>query len=123
MPNKLLSSMLILLTSGALTVAPVFGKSNESHEQAAAKIKRKISKLGVDAPLIVILADARKLNGRIGEIDGDNFVLRVGANGDEQVISYSEVQQVTYIGSTGGANLGPAFVIFGAVILLIKLLR
>ena len=123
MPNKLLSSMLILLASGPLTITPVFGQSRESHEKAAAKIREKIAKLGVKAPVNVKLRDATNLNGQIEELDDDSFVLRVGANGDEQVISYSDVQQVSYVGSTGGANLGPAFVVFGAVILLIKLLR
>jgi hypothetical protein len=115
--------MLILLISGALTVAPVFGKSNDSHDKAAAKIKQKITRLGVDAPLIVKLADARKLDGRIVEINDESFVIRAGASGDEQVINYSEVQHVNYVGSTGGANLGPAFLVFIAVVVVTKLLR
>lgn len=121
--RKLLSLMLILIASGALTGAPVFGKSSETHEKAAAKIKHKITRLGVDAPVMVKLADATKLNGRIGEINENSFLIRLGANGDEQVIKYSDVQQVNYVGSTGGANLGPAFLVFGAVILLIKLIH
>lgn len=121
--RKLLSLMLILIASGEFTVAPVFGKSRETHEKAAAKIKHKVTRLGEDAPVMVKLGDARKLTGRIGEINDDSFVIRVGANGDEQVINYSDIQQVTYLGSTGGANLGPAFLVFGAVILLIKLIR
>ena len=123
MLHKLLSLMLILLTSGGLTVAPVFGKSNDSHDKAAAKIKQKITRLGVDAPLMVKLDNDRKLNGRIGEISDDSFVIRVGASGDEQVINYSEVRQVTYAGSTGGANLGPAFLVFIAVVVVTRLLR
>jgi len=121
--RKLLSMMLILLTSGALTVAPVFGKSNDSHDKAAAKIKQKITRLGVDAPLIVKLDDDRKLTGRIGEISDESFVIRAGASGDQQVINYADVRQVTYAGSTGGANLGPAFLVFIAVVVVTKLLR
>ncbi|HXU07977.1 MAG TPA: hypothetical protein VN743_03195 [Blastocatellia bacterium] len=121
--RRLLSLMLILIASGEFTFAPVFGKSNDSHDKAAAKIKQKIIRLGVDAPLTVKLDDDRKLNGRIGEINDDSFVIRVGASGDEQVINYSEVQQVTYAGSTGGANLGPAFLVFIAVVVVTKLLR
>ena len=123
MPHKLLSLMLILLASCEFTATPVFGKSGETHEKAAAKIKQKITRLGVDAPVIVKLDDDRKLNGRIGEINDDSFVIRVGASGDEQVINYSEVRQVTYAGSTGGANLGPAFLVFIAVVVVTKLLR
>ena len=123
MQYKFLSLMLILLTSGAPTVAPVFGKSNDSHDRAAAKIKQKIIRLGIDAPLIVKLDDARKLSGRIGEISEDRFVMRVGVSGDEQVINYSEVRQVSYAGSTGGANLGPAFLVFIAVVVVTRLLR
>jgi len=122
MQYKFLSLMLILLTSGAPTVA-VFGKSNDSHDRAAAKIKQKIIRLGLDAPLIVKLDDSRKLNGRIGEISEDSFVMRVGVSGDEQVINYSEVRQVSYAGSTGGANLGPAFLVFIAVVVVTRLLR
>ena len=121
--RKLLSLMLILIASGALTVAPVFGKSGQTHEKTTAKIKQRITRLGVDAPVMVKLANATKLNGRIGEINENSFVIRVGANGDEQVINYSDVQQVNYAGSTGGANLGPAFLVFGAVVILIKLIH
>ena len=121
--RKLLSLTLIVLTSGALTVAPVFGRSNNSQAKAAAKIKQKINRLGVDAPLTVKLDNDRKLTGRIGEINDDSFVIRVGPNGDEQVINYSDVQQVAYLGSTGGANLGPAFLVFIAVVLVAKFLR
>ena len=120
---RLLSTMLILLMSGELTVAPAVGKSNDSHDKAAAKIKQKITRLGVDAPVMVRLADATKLNGRIADIDASSFVVRVGAGGDEQVINYSEVQQVNYVGSTGGANLGPAFLVFIAVVVVTRLLR
>jgi hypothetical protein len=115
--------MMILLMSGALKASPVLGKSNESRDKAAAKIKQKITRLGVDAPLVVKLADARKLNGQIAEINDESFVIRAGASGDEQVINYSEVRQVNYVGSTGGANLGPAFLVFIAVVVVTKLLR
>lgn len=121
--RKLLSLMLILIASGEFTVAPVFGKSGETHEKAAAKIKHKVTRLGVDAPVTVKLAGATKLNGRIVDIDENSFVIRLGANGDEQIINYSEVQQVNYVGSTGGANLGPAFLVFIAVVVVTKLLR
>jgi hypothetical protein len=120
---RLLSIMLILLMSGALKASPILGKSNESHEKAAVKIKQKIARLGVDAPLTVKLADARKLNGRIVEMGDNSFTIRVGPNGDEQVINYSDVQQVNYVGSTGGANLGPAFLVFIAVVVVAKFLR
>ncbi|HXF38309.1 MAG TPA: hypothetical protein VN687_01230 [Blastocatellia bacterium] len=120
--RKLLSLTLILLTSCEFTVAPVFGKSNDSHDKAAAKIKQKITRLGLDAPLIVKL-DGKKMTGRIGEINDDSFVIHVGRNGDEQVINYSEVQQVVYLGSTGGANLGPAFLVFIAVVVVARFLR
>lgn len=123
MLHKLLSLMLILFASCEFTVAPVFGKSNDSHDKAAARIKQKITRLGIDAPLIVKLDDDRKLNGRIGEINEDSFVIRAGASGDEQIINYSEVRQVTLAGSTGGANLGPAFLVFIAVVVVTKLLR
>ncbi len=121
--RKLLSLTLILLASCEFAVAPAFGNANDSHDKAAAKIKQKIIRLGLDAPLIVKLDDDRKLNGRIGEINDDSFVIRVGASGDEQVINYSEVRQVTYAGSAGGANLGPAFLVFIAVVVVTKLLR
>jgi len=121
--RKLLSLTLILLASCEFTIAPVFGRSNNSRDKAAAKIKQKINRLGVDAPLIVKLDNDRKLTGRIGEINDDSFVIRVGANGDEHVLNYSEVQQVTYAGSTGGANLGPAFLVFIAVVVVARFLR
>jgi hypothetical protein len=121
MLKKLLSLMLILLSSGALAVESVYGKNHKSQEPA--KIKKEISKLGVDAPVIVKLNDGRKLSGRIGEIDDDSFVVRVGGKGDSTVITYSEVKQVKYDGSSGGANLLPGFLIAGAVILLIKLIH
>ena len=123
MLHKLLSLMLILIASYEFTVAPVFGESGETHEKAAAKIKQKITRLGVDAPVMVKLADATKRNGRIVDIAENSFVIRVGASGDEQIINYSEVRQVTFAGSTGGANLGPAFLVFIAVVVVTKLLR
>jgi hypothetical protein len=121
--RKLLSLMLILVASCEFTVAPVFGRSNEGHDKAAAKIKQKITRLGEDAPVLVKLADATKLSGRIGDIDANSFVIRVGPSGNEKVINYSEVQQVTYVGSTGGANLGPAFLVFIAVVVVARFLR
>jgi len=120
---RLLSTMLILLVSGAPQVSPIVGKSNGSLDKAAVKFKQKITRLGVDAPLIVKLDNDRKLTGRIGEINDDSFVLRVGASGDEQVINYSEVRQVSFAGSTGGANLGPALLVFIAVVVVAKFLR
>jgi hypothetical protein len=115
--------MLILLMSGSPKVSPGVEKSNGSHDKAAVKIKQKITRLGVDAPLMVKLDNDKKLNGRIAEINDDSFVMRVGANGDERVINYSEVRQVNYVGSTGGANLGPAFLVFIAVVVVAKFLR
>lgn len=123
MPHKLLSLMLILVTGVALTVEPVFGSPNDGPDKAAAKIKQRITRFGENAPVMVKLADATKLIGQIGEINEQSFVIRVGANGDERVINYSEVRQVNYVGSTGGANLGPAFLVFIAVVVVTKLLR
>ena len=129
MLKKILSLMLILLSSGALVVDSVYGKKPGGQDQSVAKIKREISKLGVDAPVTVKLIDGRKLNGRIGEIGEDSVVLRIPVKGDRTarqtnllVITYAEVKQVSYAGSSGGANLGPAFLIVG-VILLIKLIH
>jgi hypothetical protein len=130
MLKKLLSLMLILLSSGALAIDSVYGKNPQGQDQSVAKIKREISKLGVEAAVIVKLYDGRKLSGRIGEIGEDSFVLRAPVKGDRTatltnriVITYSEVKQVKYAGSSGGANLLPGFLIAGAVILLIKLIH
>jgi hypothetical protein len=123
MLHKLVSLMLILVTGGALAVGSVFGNPNERPDKAAAKIKQRIIRFGESAPVIVTLGDNSKLNGRIGEIDQNSFVLREGANGEEQLISYSAVQKVTYVGSAGGANLGPAFLVFIAVVVVTRLLR
>lgn len=129
MLKKILSLMLILLSSGALAVDSVYGKKAGGQDQSVAKIKREISKLGVDAPVTVRLIDGRKLNGRIGEIGEDSVVLRIPVKGDRTamqtnllVITYAEVKQVSYARSSGGANLGPAFLIVG-VILLVKLIH
>jgi len=128
MLKKVLSLMLVVLSSGALALGPVYGNSPQSEDHGAAKMKRNISKLGVHAPVILKLIDGRKLSGNIAEIDGDTFVLLEPAPGDarltnRKVIAYAEVQQVKYNGSTGGANLGPAFLIAGVVILLAKVMH
>ncbi len=129
MLEKLLSLMLILLLSGAVAIDSVCGQSPTGQDQAVAKIKREIGKLGVGAPVLVKLSDGRRQVGTIRDIDDDSFVLLVGVKGDRtakltnrMVIKYSEVKQVRSAGSSGGANLGPAFAIFG-VILLIKLIH
>ena len=130
MLKKLLLFMLILLSSGAIAVAPAYGEGNEDQKPAASKAKQKISKLGVGTSVIVKLDDGRKLSGRIGEIGEDSFALHAPVKGDKTarltnriVVTYSEVKQIKYDGPTGGANLGPAFLIAGALFLLIKLLR
>jgi hypothetical protein len=129
MGKRFLSLMLILLSSSALALDSVYGKDRGVQDQSVTKIKREISKLGVDAAVIVKLRDGSKLSGRIGEIGEDSVVLRVPVKGDRTatltnriVISYSEVKEVRYAGSSGGANLGPAFLIVGAI-LLIKLIH
>ena len=130
MLKKNLSLMLILLLSCMLAVDCVYGKNPKGQDQSMAKIKREISKLGVDAPVIVRLYDGRKLSGRIGEIGEDSVVLWTPVNGDRTakltnriVITYAEIKQVKDDGSSGGANLGPAFLIVGVVILLKTLIH
>jgi hypothetical protein len=122
MLKTFLSISLILLSSVAF-LSPALGKNNDKQEQSAARIKRKIDKLGVDTAVIIKLHDGRKLSGRIGEIEDDSFVLR-GLYGDRVTISYSEVEQVkNYFRSNSGANLLPGFLIAGGIILLIKLVH
>jgi hypothetical protein len=120
---KKLYSLLLILSFTAIAVAPAAGKEGDDQDKAARKAKQQISKLGLHAPVIVKVADGGELNGRIGEIDGDSFVLLTGKSYDRIVITYREVKRVKYIGSTGGANLLPGFLIAGAAIFLIKLLR
>jgi hypothetical protein len=120
---KKLFSLLLIFSFTAIAVAPAYGKESDDQDKAARKTKQKISQLGLNAPVIVKIADGRELNGEIAEIDDDKFVLLTGKNYDRIVIKYREVKQVKYIGSTGGANLLPGFLIAGAAILLIKLLR
>ena len=120
---KKLLSFLLCLSFTAIAVAPTYGKESNDQDKEARKTKQKISKLGLNAPVIVKVEDSRELKGYIAEIDDDGFVLLTSKNGDRMVISYREVKQVKYIGSTGGANLLPGFLIAGAAILLIRLLR
>lgn len=120
---KKLFSLLLILSFTAIAVAPAYGKENQDQDKTARKTKQKIGKLGLNAPVIVKVEDSRELKGYIAEIDDDGFVLLTSKNADRMVISYREVKQVKYIGSTGGANLLPGFLIAGAAILLIRLLR
>jgi hypothetical protein len=123
MLKKVLSLTLILLVIGTVAVGRAYGQENKHQERAASKIKQKLNKFGLSAPVIVKATDGREWNGRLVEIADDRFVLLSGTPGDRIVIAYSEIKQVKYNGSTGGANLGPAFLVAGAVILLISLLR
>jgi hypothetical protein len=123
MLKPLAKPMLILLAIGAIAVAPVDGKSNKDQPPTAAKIKKKIRQFGVNSPVTVRLTDGREVNAQVVEINDDTFVLSAGSPPDTITVAYSEVKQVKYTGSTGGANFGPAFLIAGAVMLLIKLLR
>jgi hypothetical protein len=131
MMKKLLSLMLILLSGSVFAVDSVWGKDPVGQDQLAAKIKREICKLGVDAPVTLKLRDGSKLSGRIGEIGEDSVVLLTPVKGDRTarltnriVITYVEVRQVKYAGRPSqGANLGPAFLIFGVVILLKTLIH
>lgn len=130
MLKKLSSLMLVLLSIGQIVAAPAYGKGKRDQDRSTSKVKQKITKLGVDTSVIVKLEDGRKLAGRIGEIGEDSFVLRAPVKGDRTarltnpiVITYSEIKQVKDAGSSGGANLLPGFLIAGAVILLVKLIR
>jgi hypothetical protein len=123
MLKRFLSLMLILLTSVTLASDSVNAKNHQNQEHLATKIKQEVSKLGVDAPVLVKLVDGRKLSGRIGAIDEDSFVFRADPLGDSTVIAYSKVKQIRYAGSSGGANLGPAFLVVGVVFLLTKLIH
>jgi len=123
MRKKLLSSLLMLLSSGTFTLAAGYGQNHKSQEQPAIRTKRKVSKLGVNAPVIVKLKDGRKLSGLIGSIDDDSFEFRSAVKGGSSVITYAEVKEIKSAGSSGGANLGPAFLIVGAVFLLSKLIH
>ena len=123
MLKRVSSLTLILLAMGTVAVGHAYGKENKNQEHAASKIKQKLDKFGLSAPVIVKATDGREWNGSLVEIADDRFVLLSGAQRDRIVIPYSEVKQVKYNGSTGGANLGPAFLVAGAVVLLIHLLR
>ena len=127
MLKKLSSLILIFLSIGPIAFTDAYAASKH---QEQAKAKQKISKLGVDTTVFVKLDDGRKLSGRIGEIGEDSFVLLAPVKGDRTarqtdriVITYSEVKQVKYDGPGGGANLGPGFLIAGAVNFLIALIR
>ena len=130
MLKKLSSLMLILLSIGQIAAAPAYGKGQRNQDLSTSKVKQRISKLGVDTSVIVKLEDGRKLAGRIGEIGDDSFVLLAPVKGDRTarltnpiVIPYSEIKQAKYDGPSGGANLLPGFLVAGAVILLVKLIR
>jgi hypothetical protein len=130
MSKKISSLLLSLLLVIACAANTAFARNNQDQHSAAAKSKQEISKLGVDAFVTVRLDDGRKVSGRIGEIGDDTFALLVPVKGDRTakltdriVISYAEVKQVKSEGSSGGANLGPAFLVAGAVILLIVIAR
>ena len=120
---KRLLSLLLCLSFTTIAVVPTYGKEINDQDKEARKTKQKISKLGLNAPVIVKVEDSRELKGYIAEIDDDGFVLLTSKNSNRMVISYREVKQVKYIGSTGGANLLPGFLIAGAAMLLIRFLR
>ena len=126
--KKLASVVLIFLSIVHVAGVAAYGKGNKDKDLS--KVKQRISKLGVDTSVIVKLEDGRKLAGRIGVIGEDSFVLRTPVKGDRTarltdpiVINYFEIKQVKYDGPSGGANLGPAFLITGLVILLVRLSR
>jgi hypothetical protein len=132
MLNQILSLMVILSLSSTFAVHAVCGQTAKTPDHAVAKIKRDITKLGVDALVSVKLSDGSKQRGRIAEIDDDSLVLLTAVAGDRTrkltnpiTIANSEIRQIKHAGSSspaGGANLGPAFLILGAI-LLIKLIR
>ncbi|HJQ23344.1 MAG TPA: hypothetical protein VKA60_05470 [Blastocatellia bacterium] len=122
MLKNLSSLTLSMLLIGAIAVGQAYGKANKDQERAA-KTKQKISKLGVSAPVIVKMTDGRKLNGNVLEINDASFVLLSGAQRDRIDISYSEVKQVKYNGSTGGAHHGRDFLVAVALILFFSQLH
>ena len=129
MLNKLSSLMLILLLIGPVAGPHAYGKDNKDQKSPASKVKQKVSKIGVDTPVIVKLNDGRMLGGRIRELDEDSFALlvpvkedRTARLTDQIVIAYSEVRQVKD-DEAHGANMLPGFLIAGAVILMIKVFR
>src|SRR5262249_26301497 len=98
---KKVLSFLLIVSFCPIAVAPAYGKESNDQDKAARKTKQKIGKLGLNAPVIVKVEDGRELKGYIAEIDDEGFVLLTSKNGDRMVISYREVKQVKYIGSTG----------------------
>jgi hypothetical protein len=130
MLKKLLSLTAVLLLANLIPIVCVHGQENKEQKGSEYKTKQKLSKLGRDAPVLLKLDDGSKVSGRIESIGENSFVLAVPVKGDRTarltnpvVISYSQIRQVKFVGSTGGANLGPGFLAAGALILVLVLVR
>lgn len=129
MSKNILSLMLLMLLSNGVVLSPALASNHQEETGHANKLKQKLSRFGTGHNVVVKLGDGSKLSGRIETIGEESFVLLTPVTGDRTArltnrveINYLEVKQVKSNETYGGANLGPAFLIAGAIFLLAKLL-
>ena len=99
MMKKTLSLALGLLLLLYYQVIPASAVQNRpSQPQSAAKIKQKITKIGIETYLKITLNNGREFKGFIKKINEDNFDMVWGYSGqpleNKISISYSEVKKV-----------------------------
>jgi len=124
MLRKVLSLTLLLLVSGMIDLASAKARQNDADQKrSAVKIKQKLSKVGVQGFITAKLKDGRKISGNIEQIGEDDFVLLTAKEGRVN-ITYSQVERIKdETKHYAGVNFGPVLLVFGAVILLVKLIH
>lgn len=88
--------LMSILVVGVLTficAVPVFAQADQD-AQRVAKVKRDVTKIGVDERANVRFMDGTVLKGRINEIGDDYFVLIDKRTADARLVRFAQVKQV-----------------------------
>jgi hypothetical protein len=120
--NRLFTCILAVALINLAWVPSTFAQAKDE-TQRVARIKKNVSKIGVDAKVDVTLLDQTKLKGRIDQIGESYFVLMDKRTADSRTVTFSQVKQVKRAGDNPFGDpavlMGIAFIpaIIGACIM------
>jgi hypothetical protein len=125
--KALTAALAALLINLAAAGSPALA-ARQAAKDPAEVVKEKVARFGEGALVKVKMKDGAKLKGRVGESDGEGFML-VDAKGARTRVAYSQAEGIKRIDESGGrpfkgkeaAIVGGLVVgIFAAVILMLK---
>lgn len=111
MAQKALSFILIGFILN-MALYPIIVKAQNQDDKSIEKVKKEVTKIGINRRVRVKLSDGQKVNGFIREIKADDFIVVTNEKLNlETAIQFSQVKEIKYTGI--GATGKTVIIIFG----------